>query len=163
MFCLFVLSPIIHLRVLFFLLGVFLVWVQTGPPLSQKFRLLPLGSDNRMEIPLPSTSSPGACVPRADATNLAGKAQLSAVTSSAEILDWPQLRPKRRKMKRQTLFFPSLASPFSCAGIKNKTQESQSQPCWSRQTVFKMKSLDVNCSPWKLDQWKQSCVLSSRG
>lgn len=49
---------------------------------SLSTELFPLGYDNWMEIPLPSTSSPGTGVPSAEATNLKYEAWLSVVTSS---------------------------------------------------------------------------------
>lgn len=49
---------------------------------SLSTELFPLGYDNRMEIPLPSTSSPGTGAPSAEATNLKYEAWLSVVTSS---------------------------------------------------------------------------------
>lgn len=54
--------------------------------LSPKYSTLPLGYDNWLEIPPAIHFLSWSCVPPVDFTNLEGKAQLSAVTLSAEIL-----------------------------------------------------------------------------
>lgn len=93
-----------------------------GLPSPKSSECFPWAMRIPWKSPLPSTSSPGAQAPGVDATNLEGKTPSSAVTSSAEILDWPQLCPKRRKIKRQVLFLPFQASSFDSAKIKNKTK-----------------------------------------
>lgn len=133
------------------------VWAS---PSAQSIGLSP-GQWWWVEIPLPSTSSPGAHVPGVNTTNSEGTAQLSAVTSSTQTLGWSQLWPERREIKRQILF---LSTHF--LWWRQNENPNQGRAKQSRAATYKLFSkwgLTCRLPSLELDSQKWSCFLFSDG
>lgn len=118
---------------------------------SLSTELFPLGYDNRMEIPLPSTSSPETGVPSAEATNL----KVWGMIISGDIINsWIDLNSDLRagNIKRQILLIPRMF----CGSARNETQskEYQNKLHWVN-TVSSELSLAAQLLSLKADEARQ--------